>query len=140
MLSELGVPGYEVVLNDRRLLNGLARAWGIEDQFQDFTVALDKWDKIGNDGVRKEMGERGFSETTIDRVMQLFDLLAVNSSAERLAGMKALFAEGDEEANAAYEEVVGIDEHGPSFWRSRCTIGVRSYTRSRLELLHRSHF
>ena len=76
VLSELGVPGYEVVLNDRRLLNGLARAWGIEDQFQDFTVALDKWDKIGNDGVRKEMGERGFSEATIDRVMQLFDLLA----------------------------------------------------------------
>ena len=55
VLSELGVPGYEVVLNDRRLLNGLARAWGIEDQFQDFTVALDKWDKIGNDGVRKEL-------------------------------------------------------------------------------------
>ena len=54
------------------------------------------------------MGERGFSEATIDRVMQLFDLLAVNSSAERLAGMKALFAEGDEEANAAYEEVVEL--------------------------------
>ena len=108
VLSELGVPGYEVVLNDRRLLNGLARAWGIEDQFQDFTVALDKWDKIGNDGVRKEMGERGFSEATIDRVMQLFDLLTVNSSAERLAGIKALFAEGDEEANAAYEEVVEL--------------------------------
>ena len=108
VLSELGVPGYEVVLNDRRLLNGLARAWGIEDQFQDFTVALDKWDKIGNDGVRKEMGERGFSEATIDCVMQLFDLLAVNNSTERLAGMKALFAEGDEEANAAYEEVVEL--------------------------------
>ena len=108
VLSELGVPGYEVVLNDRRLLNGLARAWGIEDQFQDFTVALDKWDKIGNDGVRKEMGERGFSEATINRVMQLFDLLAVNSSSERLAGMKALFAKGDEEANAAYEEVVEL--------------------------------
>jgi histidyl-tRNA synthetase len=108
VLSELGVPGYEVVLNDRRLLNGLARAWGIEDQFQDFTVALDKWDKIGNDGVRKEMGERGFSEATIDRVMQLFDLLAVNSSAERLTGMKALFAESDDEANAAYQEVVEL--------------------------------
>ena len=40
VLSELGVLGYEIVLNDRRLLNGLARAWGIEEQFQDFTVAL----------------------------------------------------------------------------------------------------
>jgi histidyl-tRNA synthetase len=105
VLSELGVPGYEIVLNDRRLLNGLARAWGIEERFQDFTVALDKWDKIGNDGVRKELGERGFEEGTIDRVMQLFDLLARTESSERLAGMRALFAAGDEQASAAYEEV-----------------------------------
>ena len=108
VLSELGVPGYEIVLNDRRLLNGLARAWDIEEQFQDFTVALDKWDKIGNDGVRKELGERGFAEATIDQVMQLFDLLATTNSLERLAGMKALFAAGDEEANAAYEETVEL--------------------------------
>ena len=108
VLSELGVPGYEIVLNDRRLLNGLARAWGIEDQFQDFTVALDKWDKIGNDGVRKELGERGFAAATIDCVMQLFELLSTTDSSERLDGMKALFAEGDEEANAAYEEVVEL--------------------------------
>lgn len=108
VLSELGVPGYEIVLNDRRLLNGLARAWGIEEQFQDFTVALDKWDKIGNDGVRKELGERGFAPATIDRVMQLFELLSTTDSSERLDGMKALFAEGDEEANAAYEEVVEL--------------------------------
>ena len=108
VLSELGVPGYEIVLNDRRLLNGLARAWGIEEQFQDFTVALDKWDKIGNDGVRMELGERGFAPATIDRVMQLFELLSTTDSSERLAGMKALFAEGDEEASAAYEEVVEL--------------------------------
>ena len=105
VLSELGVPGYEIVLNDRRLLNGLARAWGIEECFQDFTVALDKWDKIGNDGVRKELGERGFEEGTIDHVMQLFDLLDRTESSERLAGMKALFAAGDEQASKAYEEV-----------------------------------
>lgn len=108
VLSELGVPGYEIVLNDRRLLNGLARTWGIEEQFQDFTVALDKWDKIGNDGVRKELGERGFASASIDRVMQLFELLDTTDSSERLAGMKALFAKGDEEANAAYEEVVEL--------------------------------
>ena len=108
VLSELGVPGYEIVLNDRRLLNGLARAWGIEEQFQDFTVALDKWEKIGNEGVRKELGERGFADATIDRVMQLFALLATNDSSERLTGMKALFSTGDDEANAAYEEVVEL--------------------------------
>lgn len=75
VLSELGVPGYEIAINDRRLLNGLARAWGIEDRFQDFTVALDKWDKIGNEGVRKELAERGFSSEAIENIMALFSLL-----------------------------------------------------------------
>ncbi|MAI24259.1 MAG: histidine--tRNA ligase [Crocinitomicaceae bacterium] len=108
VLSELGVPGYEIVLNDRRLLNGLARAWGIEEHFQDLTVALDKWDKIGDEGVRKELSERGFSGVTIDRVMQLFKLLAVTDSLDRLLGMKALFQEGDVEATEAYEETVEL--------------------------------
>ncbi len=105
VLSELGVPGYEIVLNDRRLLNGLARAWGIEDRFQDFTVALDKWDKIGNEGVRKELTERGFDAASVDSVMGLFDLLQSTDLATRLAGIKAMFQADDEEAHQAYAEV-----------------------------------
>tara|TARA_B100001057_G_scaffold387393_1_gene394568 strand:+ start:69 stop:1457 length:1389 start_codon:yes stop_codon:yes gene_type:complete len=108
VLSELGVPGYEIVFNDRRLLNGVARACGIEEQFQDFTVALDKWDKIGSDGVRKELEERGFSEVTVDQLMKLFAVLASTDSSQRLAGMKAMFIEGDDEANAAFAEVVEL--------------------------------
>lgn len=105
VLSELGVPGYEIVLNDRRLLNGLARAWGIEDRFQDFTVALDKWDKIGNEGVRKELTERGFDAASVDAVMGLFDLLQSPDLATRLAGIKAMFQADDEEAHQAFAEV-----------------------------------
>ncbi len=105
VLSELGVPGYEIVLNDRRLLNGLARAWGIEDRFQDFTVALDKWDKIGNDGVRKELAERGFDAASVDAVMGLFDLLQSPDLVTRLAGIKAMFQADDEEAHQAFAEV-----------------------------------
>ena len=105
VLSELGVPGYEIVLNDRRLLNGLARAWGIEDRFQDFTVALDKWDKIGNEGVRKELTERGFDAASVDSVMGLFDLLQSPDLATRLAGIKAMFQADDEEAHQAFAEV-----------------------------------
>jgi histidyl-tRNA synthetase len=108
VLSELGVPGYEIVLNDRRLLNGLARAWGIEDRFQDFTVALDKWDKIGNDGVRKELAERGFPAETIDRIMALFVLLEAPELDSRLEGIKNLLAAEDEDAHAAHDEVTEL--------------------------------
>ena len=124
VLSELGVPGYEIVVNDRRLLNGLARAWGIEDRFQDFTVALDKWEKIGNDGVRKELGDRGFDAVAVDSVMGLFDLLHANDVDTRLEGMKAMFNPSDDEAHRAHEEVkelialardAGVDERALVF-------------------------
>ena len=108
VLTELGVPGFQIVLNDRRLLNGLARAWKIEDAFQDFTVALDKWDKIGNDGVRKELSDRGFKADAIESVMALFGLLDNKDNFARLNAMRQLFDSADVEAHAAYEETAEL--------------------------------
>jgi len=108
VLDKLGVPGYQIMLNDRRLLNGLARSWGIEDQFSELTVALDKWDKIGDNGVRKELGERGMNEGQISQVMGLFSLLASDDSMVRLDGVQRLLLPGDDEAQTAYREVVKL--------------------------------
>jgi histidyl-tRNA synthetase len=108
VLDKLGVPGYQIMLNDRRLLNGLARSWGIEDQFSELTVALDKWDKIGDNGVRKELGDRGMHEDQISQVMGLFSLLASDDSMVRLDGVQRLLLPGDDEAQTAYREVVKL--------------------------------
>ena len=51
-----------VRMNHRGLLAGIAEVAGLGDRLIDFTVALDKLDKIGPDGVRAEWTERGFSE------------------------------------------------------------------------------
>ncbi len=51
-----------VRMNHRGLLAGIAEVAGLGDRLIDFTVALDKLDKIGPDGVRAEWMERGFSE------------------------------------------------------------------------------
>ena len=108
VLDKLGVPGYQIMLNDRRLLSGLARSWGIEDQFSELTVALDKWDKIGDSGVRRELGERGMNEGQISQVMGLFALLASDDSMARLNGVQQLLLPDDEEAQTAYREVVKL--------------------------------
>lgn len=47
-------------MNNRKILSGLAEYAGITEQLIDFTVALDKLDKIGKDGVIKEMQEKVF--------------------------------------------------------------------------------
>src|SRR5690606_15656760 len=59
--SELQIP-VTIHLNNRKILSGLAEYAGITEQLIDFTVALDKLDKIGKDGVIKELMEKNISE------------------------------------------------------------------------------
>ncbi len=63
--AELNVP-VTIRLNNRKILNGLAAAAGHANQLTDITVAIDKLDKIGVDGVVKELQTKGISEKGIN--------------------------------------------------------------------------
>jgi histidyl-tRNA synthetase len=65
--AELGVP-VVIKINNRKVLYGVAEAAGITDRFVDMTVAVDKLDKIGIEGVRKELTERGINEAAIAKI------------------------------------------------------------------------
>ncbi len=54
-----------IKINNRKVLFGIAEAAGIADRFTDMTVAIDKLDKVGMEGVRKELNERGVPDTAI---------------------------------------------------------------------------
>jgi len=60
-----------IKINNRKILKGIADEAGLSDQWVDMTVAIDKLDKIGEEGVRKEMEGKGFSSNTIDKVFAL---------------------------------------------------------------------
>lgn len=57
-------------VNHRKLLSGLAAKFGIQDQFQAFAVALDKMDKIGLEGVKLELKNRGINPSIMDTVLE----------------------------------------------------------------------
>ncbi|MBM4417524.1 MAG: histidine--tRNA ligase [Chloroflexi bacterium] len=66
-LVDLGLPGFVVRLNDRRLLQAIVARLGIApNRALGLFRALDKLDKIGTAGVRAELMERGFSGAEID--------------------------------------------------------------------------
>ncbi|MCJ8153963.1 histidine--tRNA ligase [Chryseobacterium sp. SSA4.19] len=69
--TDLGV-GVTIHINNRKILSGLAEYAGIKDQLIDFTVALDKLDKIGKEGVVKELLEREIAQESIDKLDFLF--------------------------------------------------------------------
>jgi histidyl-tRNA synthetase len=63
--AELQLP-VTIRLNNRKILNGLAAAAGHADQLTDITVAIDKLDKIGVEGVVNELASKGISPKGID--------------------------------------------------------------------------
>lgn len=98
--QELGIP-VKVCINNRKILSGLAEYAQISEQLIDFTVALDKLDKIGKDGVVKEMQEKGISDVAIEKLNFLFEGL---STPEVLALLKEKF-QGIEVGEKGVEEL-----------------------------------
>lgn len=65
--------GIDVIIkiNNRKILQGIAEVAGAKDKFADFVITLDKLDKIGIDGVEKEMLERGISSQSFTKIKKL---------------------------------------------------------------------
>src|SRR5690606_23273987 len=99
--SELKVPVHIHIIN-RKILSGLAEFAGISEQLIDFTVALDKLDKIGREGVIKELREKGIPDFAIEKVSFLFE--TNRSSEETLQLLKKHF-EGIETGIEGVEEL-----------------------------------
>ena len=70
--KELQIP-VKIHINNRKILSGLAEFANISEQLIEFTVALDKLDKIGKDGVVKELQEKNISDEAIEKLSFLFD-------------------------------------------------------------------
>ena len=78
VLSALKIPDFSIKINNRKILSGIAEITGESDKIIDITVAIDKLDKIGEDGVVKELSEKGVSETAISKIKPLFSLSGSN--------------------------------------------------------------
>src|SRR5690554_3560800 len=93
-LSELGLDGATIKINNRKILSGIAEVIGAKDKLIDFTVALDKLDKIGEEGVKKEMLEKGISQEAIEKVQPLFQFTGTTS--EKLNQLSELLQSSEE--------------------------------------------
>jgi histidyl-tRNA synthetase len=94
VFTDLGLNGVIIKINNRKILSGIAEVIGASDKLIDFTVALDKLDKIGEDGVKKEMIEKGISETAIEKVQPLFNF--TGSITEKITKLSVLLTDSIE--------------------------------------------
>ncbi len=68
--TNLGID-VTIKINNRKILDGIAEAAGITDKMMDMTVAIDKLDKIGIQGVRDEMAKKDIPATAIEKIEKI---------------------------------------------------------------------
>ncbi len=92
LVGKLKFSDFTIRINDRRILKAMAASCGFpEESFDTVFIILDKMDKIGPDGVAKELAEEGFDQAGIDAYMELFrkvtpDLAGIRYLGEKLSG------------------------------------------------------
>jgi histidyl-tRNA synthetase len=95
VFAELGLKGVTIKINNRKILSGIAEVIGASDKLIDFTVALDKLDKIGEEGVKKEMLEKGISPEALQKVQPLFNFSGtINEKLTQLETLLSTSIEG----------------------------------------------
>ena len=73
-LSDLKIPDFTIKINNRKILSGIAEVSGEQDNLITITVAIDKLDKIGKDGVINELKNKGISEMAVEKISPLFSI------------------------------------------------------------------
>lgn len=101
VLTNLGLPDFSIKLNNRKILSGIAEVAGAAAQMMDMTIAIDKLDKIGVDGVEKELREKGFNDDQLKVINSVLNISGSNE--EKLTQLKGILS-------ASEIAVKGIEE------------------------------
>ena len=112
IFSRLGIE-ISILMNNRKILSGIAEIIGEANRITDITVAIDKLDKIGNEGVNKELAEKGLSNESITRLQPILHLQGTNTGKlDNLAEILSLSStglKGIEEMRAIFRYIEALN-------------------------------
>lgn len=135
--AKLGLADVTIRVNNRKILAGLAEIANQTENFGTITVAIDKLDKIGIEGVEKELVEKSIPTDAIAKIKSVLELQGVAD----LAPMRAIL-EGSEIGQKGLDELdfmlnaakdLGVDNAVPDFTLAR---GLDYYTGAIFEVTH----
>ena len=108
VFMRLGLKGYQLKINNRKLLSALAELCGGPEKMMEITIAIDKLDKIGLDKVKEELSARKLSAGQISIIENYLKIEGDND--EKLAAIGELF-KSNETAKKGIEELRFILNH-----------------------------
>ncbi|MCQ2506026.1 MAG: histidine--tRNA ligase [Lachnospiraceae bacterium] len=78
-LLRVGIDNFKVKINDRRILRGIITGAGFEESECDSVcITFDKLDKVGIEGVKAELEEKGFKQEAIDKFIEFVSVKEFN--------------------------------------------------------------
>jgi histidyl-tRNA synthetase len=134
VLKRLGFEDFILRINNRELLREMLNASGIAENLQtDALVAIDKLDKIGNDGVLKEFKERGIEDESGRKIMDLFARLERSENVETLAEL-AKFIGNETESLQKLSQILTLSNNSNIKIDASLARGLSYYTGAIMEI------
>ena len=115
-LLKLDIGSFTIKVNDRRVLKGVLRNIGIaEEKMDTVCVTLDKWDKVGTEGVLAELGEKEIAPEVCEKIVSLLEGGCTLEQAGELCGeaeyaqqLKSIIDQANELADGRYDVVFDL--------------------------------
>jgi histidyl-tRNA synthetase len=112
-LSRLGLTEFSILINNRKVLSGMADYLGLTDHFTAITVAIDKLDKIGGEKVKEELINKGIDANKADAVIDFISISGSNKEVldqlKTTIGTTKTGAKGIEELEILFDNVGQLD-------------------------------
>lgn len=121
VFSKLGLQGYEVRVNNRKILSGLAELIGKPELLMDITISIDKLDKVGIEGVQQELLNRGLSHQDVEIVNNFLRIEGNNE--EKLQQLQVLL-QASETAQKGIAELSYVLNSGLAKFQSAPIVDV----------------
>jgi histidyl-tRNA synthetase len=137
IFTQLHVP-VKILLNNRKILYGIAESIGAAEKLTDITMAMDKLDKIGLDKVKVELLQR---ELPVDAIEKLLPIISLEGSiCDRIEFLTAFFnhsetgRKGLEELSFVLEYLKGLTLTNKFDFDIRLARGLNYYTGTIIEV------
>ena len=113
-LVSLGIENFTIRINNRKILNGLAKYFEVEDKIEDILRIVDKIDKIGEEKVKTELEESaGVSSNAINEIIKFISIKQESDNFfEQVANYKNYnnqMKEGIEELEQIFDILATLD-------------------------------
>ncbi|MBM3415732.1 MAG: histidine--tRNA ligase [Bacteroidetes bacterium] len=102
VFTRLGLKGFEIKINHRKLVTALAELCGGAEKMNDIAIAIDKLDKVGLEKVKEELSGKGLDSKRISIVESYLNISGGNE--DKISALKKLFGD-NETAHKGIEEL-----------------------------------